>query len=172
MPRQNCNSMAVFAVTVCSVFTKVILAGNPKEQKDKEVMLKLPIQLGIKKQIEYPGWVVGEQKERLFRNASIFCLASSAEGFPMAVLDAWAYGIPVVCTPVGGLPDIVKNGENALIFEYGNVDILAIQLKKLMSDEILRKKIEKQSILLSQTTFNINNINRQIEELYKSVLNE
>ena len=151
---------------------KVILAGNPKEQKDKEVMLKLPIQLGIKKQIEYPGWVVGEQKERLFRNASIFCLASSAEGFPMAVLDAWAYGIPVVCTPVGGLPDIVKNGENALIFEYGNVDILAIQLKKLMSDEILRKKIEKQSILLSQTTFNINNINRQIEELYKSVLNE
>ena len=67
---------------------------------------------------------------------------------------------------------IVKNGENALIFEYGNVDILAIQLKKLMNDEMLRKKIEKQSILLSQTTFNINNINRQIEELYKSVLNE
>ena len=75
-------------------------------------------------------------------------------------------------SPVGGLPDIVKNGENALIFEYGNVDILAIQLKKLMNDEMLRKKIEKQSILLSQTTFNINNINRQIEELYKSVLNE
>lgn len=41
-----------------------------------------------------------------------------------------------------------------------------------MNDEMLRKKIEKQSILLSQTTFNINNINRQIEELYKSVLNE
>ncbi|OUN99904.1 glycosyltransferase family 4 protein [Bacteroides clarus] len=151
---------------------KIILAGNPKEEKDKELMSKLPKQLNIEKQIEYPGWVVGEQKEELFKNASIFCLASSAEGFPMAVLDAWAYGVPVICTPVGGLPDIVRNEENALIFDYGDVDTLAVQLKKLINNKALWKKIEEQSILLAQTTFNINNINNQVEELYKSVLNE
>lgn len=42
----------------------------------------------------------------------------------MGVLDAWAYGIPCVVTPVGGLPDIVIDGENALVFPVGDVDIV------------------------------------------------
>lgn len=45
----------------------------------------------------------------------------------MGVLDAWAYGIPCVVTPVGGLPDIVIDGENALVFPVGDVDMLYFQ---------------------------------------------
>lgn len=51
----------------------------------------------------------------------------------MGVLDAWAYGIPCVVTPVGGLPDIVIDGENALAFPVGDVDMLSSQLKKMIS---------------------------------------
>lgn len=57
-----------------------------------------------------------KKKEETFQKASIYCLASDGEGFPMGVLDAWAYGIPCVVTPVGGIPDIVKDGINGLIF--------------------------------------------------------
>lgn len=46
----------------------------------------------------------------------------------MGVLDAWASGIPCVVTPVGGLPDIVIDGENALVFPVGDVDMLSSQL--------------------------------------------
>ena len=52
------------------------------------------------------------------------------------MFDAWAYGIPCVVTPVGGLPDIVIDGENALVFPVGDVDALTMQLRKLMESLI------------------------------------
>ena len=149
---------------------KVIIAGNPKEEKDAILMRVLPKELDIEDKIEYPGWVIGEEKERLFRNCSIFCLASYQEGFPMAVLDAWAYGIPCVVTPAGGIPDIAVDGKNVLMFEYGDDKMLAKQLDRMMSDEKLRTDIAKESIHLSDVTFNVNNINRQIGDIYKSII--
>lgn len=91
----------------------------------------------------------------MFQEASIYCLASDGEGFPMGVLDAWAYGLPCVVTPVGGLPDIVEDGENALVFPVGNVEILSQQLEKLISNVELRTKISQASIELADNTFNI-----------------
>ena len=149
---------------------KVILAGNPKGEKDAIIMKKLPKELNIEKQIIYPGWVVGTEKEKLFRNCSIFCLASYQEGFPMAVLDAWAYGLPCVVTPAGGLPDIAEDGKNVLMFEYGDVDTLAKNLDMLMSNDELRAKIAVESLKLANSIFKLENINNQIGELYKSLI--
>lgn len=151
---------------------KVIIAGIPKQKEDEKLISELPQRLGVEKQIVLPGWVHGEEKDRLFRNASIFCLASKDEGFPMAVLDAWAYGIPVVCTTAGGLIDIVKDGENAMVFPYGDTKTLSFKLSKMMDDEMLRKKISKESVNLANSIFNIKNICNQIDKLYESVLNE
>lgn len=134
-------------------------------------MESLPKKLGIEKQIVFPGWIVGEDKDLMFRKASVFCLASSAEGFPMAVLDAWAYGLPCVVTPAGGLPDIVEDGKNALMFDYGDVDKLAVQLDRIISDDALRKSIAAESLKLAHTTFNVSNINKQIERLYDNLIN-
>ena len=87
----------------------------------------------------------------------------------MAVLDAWAYGLPVITTPVGGIPDIAKDGENLLLFQPGNYDQLAVQMERLIKDSALREKIQKQSLILATTKFNINTINKEIEDLYKSL---
>lgn len=151
---------------------KVIIAGNVKNSIESNLPFELAKKYKVEHQIEFPGWVVGIDKEVMFRNASVFCLASSAEGFPMAVLDAWAYGVPIICTPVGGLPDIVVDGENALLFEYGDVNALAFQLEKMLSDYSLRHKISKESLKLSKTIFALNVINKEIEQLYKELLNE
>ena len=59
----------------------------------------------------------------------------------MGVLDAWAYGIPCVVTPVG----VVIDGENAFVFPLGDVDMLSSQLKKMISDDFLREKIAQAS---------------------------
>ena len=88
----------------------------------------------------------------------------------MAVLEAWAYGLPCVVTPAGGLPDIVDDGLNALMFEYGDDVMLSEKLDKLMSDENLRKEISGASIRLAESLFNIDEINRQIGELYRDLL--
>ena len=129
-------------------------------------------ELGIASQVEFTGWVAGETKDRLFRKASVFCLPSYAEGFPMAVLEAWAYGLPVVATPVGGLPDIVTDGREALLFEPGDCEALAGQLEKLMSDSGLRERMKAESLRLANEDFNIETIGRRLGEIYDSLLRQ
>ena len=126
-------------------------------------------QLGIESQIEWLGCVSGDEKERVFNESSIYCLASDGEGFPMGVLDAWAYGLPCIVTPVGGLPDIVVDGNNGLVFEVGNVDMLAEKLALMISDSHCRKYIAEESLKLAQTVFNVNAINHQLGGIYKTL---
>lgn len=126
--------------------------------------------LGIVDQVEFLGWVVGTKKEIAFRKASFLCLPSYAEGFPMAVLDAWAYGLPVITTPVGGIPDVAKDGENMLLFNPGDIDTLSLKLERMISDNDLRHRIEAASRTFATKTFNINTINAQLDAIYDNLL--
>ena len=143
---------------------EIVFAGNGEIENGTT----LAKELGIDSQTQFLGWISGKDKDKIFKEASIFCLPSYAEGFPMAVLDAWAYGLPVITTPVGGIPDIAKDGENVLLFQPGDCDKLAIQMERMIKDNILRNHLTKQSIILSQTTFNIDTINKEIGILYKN----
>lgn len=145
---------------------KVVIAGNGEIDKAKAIAKEC----GIENQVVFLGWVNGHAKDLAFQRASIYCLASDGEGFPMCVLDAWAYGIPCVVTPVGGLPDIVIDGENALVFPVGDVDILARQLERMISDNGLRNRIAQASLELAHTTFNVKNLNHALEGIYSKLL--
>ena len=144
---------------------KIIMAGNGEIENARSIAKEY----GIEKQVEFPGWIKGEFKEKIFQKASIYCLASDGEGFPMGVLDAWAYGIPCIVTPVGGLPDIVVDGKNALIFNPGDYKALSQKLDILISNDNLRAAISNASLQLAETTFNINNINQQLGNIYRTL---
>lgn len=141
---------------------KIALAGNGEIEQART----LAKELGIEGQVDFLGWVNGEKKDKAFKQASVFCLPSYAEGFPMAVLDAWAYGLPVVTTPVGGVPDVAVDGENMLLFNPGDINTLAEKLDFMMSDEILRDKLSAASIKLAAEKFNLGTITEQVEEIY------
>lgn len=94
----------------------IVFAGNG----ELETARKLAVEKDIVSQVDFMGWVSGSMKELIFQKASIYCLASDGEGFPMALLDAWAYGILCVVTPVGGIPDIVTNEVHGLLFPIGD----------------------------------------------------
>lgn len=141
------------------------IAGNGEIEEGKQ----LATRLGISSQVEFLGWIKGDTKQQAFQEASVFCLPSYAEGFPMAVLDAWAYGLPVITTPVGGIPDIAKDGDNMLLFTPGDVKTLATKLDCLINNEVLRKHIAAESIKLAQGPFSIDSINSQLAQIYKSL---
>ena len=145
---------------------KIVFAGNGEIEQGKQ----LAKGLGIEKQCQFLGWVNGEEKDKAFKEASIFCLPSYAEGFPMAVLDAWAYGLPVITTPVGGIPDVAKNEENMLVFEPGNTSKLAEFMDRLITDKKLNDKITEASIDFAKNKFSIKKINKQIEDIYNKLL--
>lgn len=145
---------------------RVVLAGNGETDRGKAIAKSL----GISRQVDFLGWVSGEEKDRAFKESMIFCLPSYAEGFPMAVLDAWSYGLPVISTPVGGLPDIARNGENMLLFMPGDINALAGQLQLMIENVDLRVSISKKSLSLAANEFNCQTIDKKLAEIYESVL--
>lgn len=164
IPRKGYETLLRGFALIASKYPKwkITFAGNGEIEKAKKIAKELQIET----QVVFLGWVSGEKKDQAFQKASIYCLASDGEGFPMGVLDAWAYGIPCVVTPVGGIPDIVINEENGLIFQVGNETELAKQLEKLITDDILYEKLAKASNDLAHTVFNVSTINKQLENIY------
>lgn len=141
---------------------KIVFAGNGEIGQGQELAKSLQVE----SQVVFLGWVSGQHKDDIFRKASIFCLPSYAEGFPMAVLDAWAYGLPVITTPVGGIPDVAVDGENMLLFEPGDVERLSFQLERMITNPTLREHISMASHDFATSKFNIDTINRQLGDLY------
>lgn len=144
---------------------KVVFAGNGEMENAKS----LAQSLGIESQCDFLGWVNGEQKDAAFRRASILCLASYQEGFPMAVLDAWAYAVPVVTTPAGGLIDIIKDNETGLLFGAGDINKMAENLDRIISDDLFRKDISIESKKMADNLFDINRLNNQLGIIYSNL---
>ena len=87
----------------------------------------------------------------------------------MVVLESWAYGICVVTTPVGGLPDVIEEGGNCLTFPFGDSDALAEKLELLITDEQLRNDMMKNAREFVLKTFSTEKINRDICGIYKQL---
>ena len=142
---------------------RVSILGNGEVERFK----RMAKELGLQDSVEFLGYIEGDEKKRFFEGASIYCMCSYQEGFPMVVLEAWEHGICVVATPVGGLPDVIEEGKNVLTFNFGNVKELAAQLKVLMNSESLRKKIADYSYEFVEEKFSTKKINQQWISIYE-----
>ncbi|WP_423997263.1 glycosyltransferase family 4 protein [Maribacter sp. IgM3_T14_3] len=145
---------------------KLVFAGNG----EIDIAKNLVKTKGIDQQVEFLGWVKDSEKEMAFQKASIYCLASDGEGFPMGLLDAWAYHLPSIVTPVGGIPDIVEHGVNGMIYPVGDFKTLSTQLNHLINDAEIRKRIINETDKLVTTIFNVDHINNQLALIYKNLL--
>ena len=78
---------------------------------------------------------------RLFRAADASLLSSSWENLPHTVLEALAVGSPVISTAVGGVPEIVRDGENGLLVPPGDPGALAHAIRRFFDDDELRRRL-------------------------------
>lgn len=82
--------------------------------------------------LEFSGFLQQEQLYQFYASSRIIVLCSVCfEGFPMMVLEAMVHGKPVICSRIGGLPEIVDDGVTGLLFEPGNADDLADKIRYL-----------------------------------------
>ncbi|MFT4217190.1 MAG: glycosyltransferase [Micropruina sp.] len=73
--------------------------------------------------------------------ADVFCLPSFQEGLPVALMEAMATGLPVVTTPISGIPELVRDGHNGRLVAPGRADLLADTLAQLASDADMRHRL-------------------------------
>lgn len=144
---------------------KVYMLGNGEVERFK----KMANDMDLSSSVNFTGYIVGKEKEAYFRKASIYCMCSYEEGFPMVVLEAWAYGICVVTTPVGGLPDVIEENRNVKTFNFGDWEELSDKLSYLIENKEERKLIADYSRHFVYEKFSCYTINKDIKNLYSSI---
>jgi len=95
--------------------------------------------------IEFLGVVPMNERISFFQKADIFVLPTYAEAMPMSVIEAMAAGLPVISTPVGGIPELIKDGVDGLLFPPGDVKALAEKISFLVNNKKIRIKIGKKA---------------------------
>lgn len=147
---------------------KLIFAGRgPMLEELQELTRKFDLE----NDVIFLGFVEEEKKPLYYKAVDIFCLPSTnmAESFGIVNLEAMASGIPIVSSNLGGIPDIVQDGENGLLAEPRDPDSLARALMKLLKNDELRHEMgEKGRKMVKKYSWD--NIAIKTENLYKDIL--
>lgn len=145
---------------------KFVLAGAGSEA-DENAIKQLVEKNGASENVVFPGWVRGEEKDRLLREADVFFLPSYNEGMPMSVLDAMGYGLPVVSTNVGGIPKIVHDGENGYCCEAGDFGGLATGIIELIANKKKQQVAAKKSMSIVKDDYSLEKHLFLLETVYE-----
>ena len=98
-------------------------------------------QLKVYHFIEFLGAVSMTERIGFFQKADIFVLPTYAEAMPMSIIEAMAAGLPVISTTVGGIPELIENGVDGLLYAPGDVDALAEKISFLLDNKNIRIEI-------------------------------
>lgn len=101
---------------------------------DTAAVMSLARELGIEARVHCPGWLEPPAKHRALATASLYVLPSYAEGLPVALLEAMAWGLPVIASRVGGIPGVVEHERNGLLVPAGDLERIADALARLLCE--------------------------------------
>lgn len=122
--------------------------------------------------INYIGPVDDEQKHQEYLRADIFVFPTYVEDQSYAVMEAMSYGLPVVASNVGGVPSLIKDGENGLLILPRNVVSLQTGIEKLICDSEMRNDLGKNARATIEREFTWSVRSQEIVALYKDLLTE
>lgn len=132
------RAMAALPVDVQSR-TVLSMAGNG----DVGAARALSAELGLGGLVRISGWFGPRERDAMLAEASVFVLPSFHEGLPMALLEAMAWGVVPVVTPVGSIPEIVEDGHNGLLVEPGDVAGISAAIQRLAGDPELLAQLSR-----------------------------
>lgn len=122
--------------------------------------------------VQFLGWVDDAGRRAALARATVYCLPSWNEGLPMSVLEAMSAGIPVVSTPVGGIPEALEDGITGLLVQPGDVQGLTAALCKLLLDPELATSMGKAGQARYREMFSTEAMGQSCLEVYKSCLKQ
>ncbi|HLF26867.1 MAG TPA: glycosyltransferase family 4 protein [Anaerolineae bacterium] len=126
----------------------------------------------LQQQVQFTGRLDETALLQEYAACAIFALPSKQETAPMVIEQAMAAGKPVVATRVGGIPQLVAQGQTGLLVEHGDVAGLTEALARLLSDPVLRTRMGKQGKEAACQRFRAEIVARQTYEVYCEILRE
>jgi len=121
-----------------------VLAVGKFESADYEKEIKDKIEvLELDSYISFLGVLTGEKKYEAYQKSDVFCFPSffEAESFPVVLLEASSFSLPIVSTKWRGIPSIVKDGESGFLLPIKDVEAISEKIELLIVDDRLRKQM-------------------------------
>lgn len=146
---------------------KLVIAGDGPERAQLEAAAST---VGIAEQVVFAGQVTDMQP--YYAIADVLVNASHSEGSPYVLLEAMAEGVPIVATAVGGVPEILTDGESALLVPPRDARAMADSIEKLLCDKELAQKLSASAGALITTRFAPEIYAQKLVEIYRVVISE
>lgn len=143
---------------------QLYLGGVFEDESLREVAGKYP------EVVKTLGWVEGNEKKRYLELCDIFVLPSYFEGQPVSVLEAMSYGLCIVASQVGGIPQMIKDHEDGLLIQPKDKASLKRALKKVLGNEKECEKLGSAAREKVQREFMIDRCMEKVLDLYRKVL--
>ena len=134
---QKALGVALDALARLDEVTLVVAGDGP----ERAALERRAAELGLGARARFLGSVPREHVLGLFRAADASVLPSAWENFPHTVLEALAVGCPVIAAAVGGVPEVVRDGENGLLVAPGDPEALAEAIARFFGDRELRERL-------------------------------
>ena len=155
----------IFARVRRDMPVKLYLVGDGPERPRVEALVH---SLGLAGDVKFFG--DGLDVAEVLQKSDVFLLPSETESFGLGALEAMACGVPVVASNVGGLPEVVLDGETGFLAPVGNVEDMAGQVRRLLSDADLHARMSRAARSRAEAHFQLAPAVQRYQAVYRRVV--
>jgi glycosyltransferase involved in cell wall biosynthesis len=120
--------------------------------------------------IHIPGFISADDKRDMLAAIDILAMPSRTESFGIAYLEGWANHKPVIAANAGAVPEIVRDGENGLLVEFGDIDGLAARILDVLSDSQLASRLGRTGNALTLANYTWMHVMNRVMDAYSYAL--
>lgn len=146
---------------------KLLIVGDGLE---REALKLQNTKYKIQNNVIFVGFVPPDEVYKYLAISDIFVRPSRSEGLGNSFLEAMAMGVPAIGTPVGGIPDFLKDGETGLFCKVDDPKDLAEKIKILFENNELRERLIKNAKKIVEEKYDWNNISEKMKEIFLSLI--
>jgi glycosyltransferase involved in cell wall biosynthesis len=166
LSKKNAVDDLIRAIALLPETYKLLVAGVGE---DEAMLRSLVSEVGVARRVQFLGKKTHEELPALLQSSDLFCRPSLSEGLGNAFLEAMAAGIPVIATPVGGIPDFLEDGETGVFCQPHDPASIAAAAQRIQQDAALREKILVQADALVRDRYDWDGIARRMGDLLASI---
>jgi len=164
-PWKGVSTLLKAAKELPQISFKLLGSGSSKDELIKQKADS------VLNNVEFEGFKTGEELNQNIQRASIIVVPSECyENYPYSVMEAMAFGKPVIASNLGGIPELVINNKTGFLFEKGNYFELAEKIKKLFSDEVKLLEFGQNAYEFASNNLNEELFYSRILKIYNNLL--
>jgi N-acetyl-alpha-D-glucosaminyl L-malate synthase BshA len=156
----------IFALVRRQRPAKLLFVGDGPDRPHIQSLVR---EMGLGRDVHFLG--EQDQLEPLFFCADLFLLPSEQESFGLTALEAMNCGVPVIATDIGGLPEVIADGDAGYLLPVGDIEGMASKAVALLSDRDRLERFRRQARRLARERFDAARIIPEYERFYEELLN-